>query len=427
MTTAAPTRLRTLIVDNQAPPLAGMTDRVAQDLQVTVAVSAAEARRHAAEQPVDLALISTAVDDIGGLVASLKGGRRSSLVVLVAPSDSSADIEPWLRLGADEVLGRSDNPRQFGAQLSAYVQWLRLQEALESARVASDKLAEEQQRLTKFERDVQIGRRIQQDFLPEALPALTGWEIASAFEPAREVSGDFYDAFLLAQGRRLGVVIGDVCDKGVGAALFMSLFRSLLRAFAQQQTAARWIDTLSEDHGGMAPGTWKRKALPAVGITSLKNAMELTNDYIATNHARSNMFATIFFGVLNQETGALAYINAGHEPAAIIDAAGQIVTRLEPTGPAVGIIPGLEFEVHEAQLRPGETLFAYSDGVTDARSPEGKQFREPRVLELIAQPAPTAAALVERVGAALKGYIGSAPQFDDITMIAVRRAPAAGE
>src|SRR5512139_3144966 len=89
--------------------------------------------------------------------------------------------------------------------------------------------------------EMEIARRIQASFLPEELPQFQGWEIAARFQPARQVAGDFYDAFPLIQNRRLALVIGDVCDKGVGAALFMALFRTLIRAFAQQHYALRWM------------------------------------------------------------------------------------------------------------------------------------------------------------------------------------------
>ncbi len=109
-----------------------------------------------------------------------------------------------------------------------------------------------------MERELEIARRIQASFLPDNLPQPEGWEIASRFEAAREVAGDFYDAFSLAGGKRIGLVVGDVCDKGVGAALFMSLFRSLIRAFADQHYSLGWMDLLASD----APGSNKTRSSP---------------------------------------------------------------------------------------------------------------------------------------------------------------------
>ncbi|MEH2118419.1 PP2C family protein-serine/threonine phosphatase [Nostoc sp.] len=271
--------------------------------------------------------------------------------------------------------------------------------------------------LVIYERDLQIARMIQADFLPETLPQIPGWELAARFHPAREVAGDFYDAFLLAN-HRVGIVIADVCDKGVGAALFMSLFRSLIRAFAQQHYNLSWLDTLSDDSSKSNKGI--RAQPPRIGTTALKNAVNLTNNYIANNHSRINMFATLFFGVLNPATGLLHYINAGHESPAIIGANG-IKARLKTTGPAVGIMPNREFGIEQVQLETGDILIAYSDGVTDARDPTGKFFTEEKLLSLLQEPAPSATAVLDRIEANVYAYIADADQFDDITMLAVHR------
>lgn len=276
----------------------------------------------------------------------------------------------------------------------------------------------EHELLLVYERDLQIAHMIQADFLPEVLPQMPGWEIAARFHPARVVSGDFYDAFTLANNR-VGIVVADVCDKGVGAALFMSLFRSLIRAFAQQHYNLSWLDILNDDRSKPSKGV--RSQAPRIGTTALKNAVTLTNNYIANNHSRINMFATLFFGVLNPATGLLHYVNAGHEPPLIFNANG-VKTRLKPTGPAVGIIPNREFGIEQVQLESGDILVAYSDGVTDARNPNRQFFGEERLLSLLQQPASSATAALDRIEASVYAYIADADQFDDITMLAVHRA-----
>jgi sigma-B regulation protein RsbU (phosphoserine phosphatase) len=276
----------------------------------------------------------------------------------------------------------------------------------------------EHELLVIYERDLQIARMIQADFLPETLPEIPGWELAARFHPAREVAGDFYDAFPLANNR-VGIVIADVCDKGVGAALFMSLFRSLIRAFAQQHYNLSWLDALSDDGSKSIQGI--RTQPPRIGTTALKNAVNLTNNYIANNHSRINMFATLFFGVLNPATGLLHYINAGHESPVIIGADG-VKARLKTTGPAVGIMPNRNFGIDQVQLEPGDILIAYSDGVTDARNPASKFFSEEKLLSLLQEPAPSATAVLDRIEASVYAHIADADQFDDITMLAVHRA-----
>ncbi|MBD2774201.1 PP2C family protein-serine/threonine phosphatase [Iningainema tapete] len=277
-------------------------------------------------------------------------------------------------------------------------------------------MSNEQELLLVYERDLQIARMIQTDFLPETLPQMDGWEIAARFHPARLVAGDFYDVFPLAH-HRIGIVIADVCDKGVGAALFMSLFRSLIRAFAQQHYHLSWLDTLTDGSNKLRG---QRVEPPRIGTTALKNAVSLTNNYIANNHSRINMFATLFFGVLNPATGLLHYVNGGHEPPAILSLNG-IKARLKPTGPAVGIMPNREFGIRQVQLEPGDILVAYSDGVTDARNPQGQFFTEEKLLSLLQQPADSATAVLDCIEASVNAHIANADQFDDITMLAVHR------
>jgi phosphoserine phosphatase RsbU/P len=122
----------------------------------------------------------------------------------------------------------------------------------------------------KIERDVEIARQIQLDFLPNELPEPDLWDIAARFHPARQVAGDWYDAFYLSNKRRIGFIVGDVCDKGVGSALFMALFRSLIRAFAQQNLSLRWMDTRTDDWLSAEPEA-RRKSLPSTGTTAVKN------------------------------------------------------------------------------------------------------------------------------------------------------------
>lgn len=270
-----------------------------------------------------------------------------------------------------------------------------------------------------WEHELEIGRRIQASFLPEEIPQFPGWEISARFQPARQVAGDFYDVFPLVQNRRLGLVIGDVCDKGVGAALFMAIFRTLIRAFARQPTTLRWMDALAEDGPSRAEG-FQRQALPSTGTSALRNAIELTNTYIAETHGSTNMFATVFLGVLDPADGLLLYVNAGHECPLVIDARG-IKERLRPTGPVAGIIPGAHFGIRTVKLEPGETLLAFTDGVTEAQNAAGAFFGQERVDALAAQPAPSASALLDAIQQSLRDFAGDADPSDDVALLALRR------
>jgi PAS domain S-box-containing protein len=247
------------------------------------------------------------------------------------------------------------------------------------------------------ERDLEIGRQIQSGFFPEKLPKIQGWEIATHFHAARQVAGDFYDVFKFKESQFTAFIIADVCDKGVGAALFMVLFRSLLRAFSEINVT---LDNVQEQ---------------------LLQIVLNTNNFIAQYHGRSNMFATLFFGILDPDEGRLYYVNGGHEPPVILDVEGSITQRLMPTGPAVGMFPGMEFKVEQIQIKKGDLLLGFTDGTTDAKDMEGNVFSEERLLESIAVPWTSTFSMLFELNAALKKHIGEQNQFDDITLISFRR------
>jgi sigma-B regulation protein RsbU (phosphoserine phosphatase) len=269
--------------------------------------------------------------------------------------------------------------------------------ALENAR-----LWEQEELYRKsLEREFEIGRNIQASFLPDSLPQPEGWEIAAMLKPAREVSGDFYDVFKLMEGK-IGLVVADVCDKGLGAALFMILFRSLLRAVSN-------IDFYTNsDYSG------------AVSVENrLINAFSLTNSYIVETHGKTSMFCTIFFGVLDTSTGKLTYVNAGHLPPKIISPQG-VKETLIVTSPAVGTMPGVEFSARDITIEAEDIFFAHTDGLTDAVNSSGKYFNEEELLPLFAEAQPLAL-LVEKINEHVKDYSAGGKQNDDITILVVRR------
>jgi len=285
-------------------------------------------------------------------------------------------------------------------------------------------LLQRQEELLKFERDLQIGRQIQQGFLPETLPSPEGYQIAARFQPAREVAGDFYDAFMLGPDT-MGFVVADVCDKGVGAALFMALVRSLVRVYSQQ----RYSVLAAEATGASVSAITAVGDVPAaVGVTgkALQQAVILTNDYIGDNHLNMNMFATMFAGVLNLKTGAMAYVNGGHNAPILLTTSGSTV-RLPSKSPAVGMMPGFQFSVAHARLNPGDLLVVFSDGIPDARDPHHKFFTEARLLRMVEQtPASRSAEQVAAdIQEALAAHISTAAQFDDITLMVIRRDASA--
>jgi serine phosphatase RsbU (regulator of sigma subunit) len=294
-------------------------------------------------------------------------------------------------------------------------------DAISHRKQAQDELKRTFHQLEKYSgalnKELEKGREIQKNFLPTQLPDLAHWELEAYFQPARQVAGDYYDVFSLPD-RKLGIVIADVCDKGVGAALFMALFRSLIRIFSGQfeinagacPGSGLDVEMLPDDDEGEIPAA-DRKALRAVIHT---------NNYVTRNHGDLGMFATLVFGVLDPRTGQMSYINAGHDPLFVLAAEGGIRHRLEPTGPAVGLVTDAAFRVARTQIQPGEILLGYTDGVPEATAPGGEFFGARRLADLIGNRFAMAADLIAVITDQVQKHTGDAEQFDDITMLALR-------
>ena len=241
----------------------------------------------------------------------------------------------------------------------------------------------------RLEQELAVAQLIQQNFLPKELPDLDGWGVAAFYRPARAVGGDFYDFIELADGR-IGLVIGDVTDKGVPAAMVMAATRSVLRASAQR---------LGE------PGA----------------VLARVNDNLCPD-IPENMFVTCFYGVLEPATGHLRYANAGHNVPLV--RTGAQSSDLRATGMPLGLLPGMSYEERETTLAPGACVLLYSDGLIEAHDAQRVMFGTDRVVELLADaaaPQPTIDTLLR----ALDGFTDpQAEQEDDITLVVVRRAEA---
>lgn len=305
-------------------------------------------------------------------------------VILISALDDSDSVVKGIELGADDHLPKPFNPHILRARVDASLARKRLRDR-------------EQLHARSLQREMDIARTIQAGFLPRTLPQCAGWDLAAWFQPAREVGGDFYDAYAVGGGRRLVLAVADVCDKGVGAALFMALFRSLLRVQAER---------ILQGEGDLAAQACELVA----GV----------NDYIARVHEHDNMFATIFLAVLDPLSGELVYVNAGHE-APVVRGPDGVCTRLPPTGPAVGMMPGAVFGAACVALGRGATLAAYTDGVTDALDVDGAGYSEQRLLSRLASASGQAGDSMMAVRADLEAAMGSAAQFDDITLLVLHR------
>ncbi len=234
----------------------------------------------------------------------------------------------------------------------------------------------------RIEQELRTAQDIQQTFLPKDVPALTGWQLAPYYQPARAVGGDFYD-FIPFHDGRLGIVIGDVTDKGIPAALVMTATRTMLRTATQEQTS---------------PG----------------EVLARVNDLLYAD-IPAHMFVTCFYAILDPLSGLLRYANAGHEPP-YRQGVGDAI-ELEATGMPLGMLPGTRYDEYELTLASGESLFFYSDGLVEAHNAQRAIFGFPRLKSLISEH-PGGAALIDFLRNELAAFTGAGEeQEDDVTML----------
>jgi sigma-B regulation protein RsbU (phosphoserine phosphatase) len=248
----------------------------------------------------------------------------------------------------------------------------------------------------RLEREFQLARQIQRTFLPATIPNLEGWDLRVCWRTAREVGGDFYDFFELPGGR-FGLVIADVADKGMPAALFMTVVRSLVRAAIHQADS------------------------PA-------KVLELVNHLIVPD-ATQGMFITLAYAVLDLESGSMDYANAGHNPPLVVRERTCAIERFTRGGMALGVLEDNPIQGGGTQLGPGDYLVMYTDGVTEAFSPMGEIYGEDKLYATVAGAAACADPhlnndaqyLLEAIDQDVSEFIADAPRSDDLTLMVLRR------
>lgn len=257
--------------------------------------------------------------------------------------------------------------------------------AIENARLYQ--LAVEKGRL---DQELSMARRVQVSLLPRQMPQIPGWEFIARWKPARQVGGDYYD-FIEIENERLGLVIADVTDKGMPAALFMAFTRSIIRGNLDHATS------------------------PDAGITRANRLICQESD--------NGLFVTMFYGQLNLQTGELIYVNAGHNPPVLVAPSQSILTSwLARTGVPLGVEEGSTYTQESVLLKPGDFIVLYTDGVTEATDANNNLFGVDRLQSVLLEnqdrPAPEIAAALEQ---AIDQFSGPTAPRDDITIVIARR------
>jgi phosphoserine phosphatase RsbU/P len=241
----------------------------------------------------------------------------------------------------------------------------------------------------RMEREMQVARRVQAGLLPKALPEAPGWDFATYWQPARMVGGDYYD-FIPGLDGRLGLLIADVTDKGMPAALFMAFTRSVVR------TSLYHIE-----HPGLG--------------------MQRANQIICED-SDDALFVSLFYCQLNPQTGEVVYVNAAHHPPLYYQKAEQRLDFLPATGLPLGLDTDSTFEEKSIRLQAGDFLVLYTDGVLDASRRDATEFGMEALKDSVLEAAPgTAAEIVSAIETALNHFTAGAPPIDDITLVVVKR------
>ncbi len=345
--------------------------------------------------PPDLVLLDIMMPVMDGfeVLRRLKENpeTRDIPVIVISASNDLKSVVQGIKLGAEDYLPKPFEPTLLSARITSSLEKKHLRDV--------QKLY-----LKSLERELEIGHEIQMGFLPREIPRIQGWEIAAYFKSAHDVAGDYYDVFILPNGN-LACVIGDVCGKGVGAALYMSLFRSLIRATSKTDALFSGSTATGKDNAGR-----------------LHNIIAYINKYMVENHGHTSMFSTVFMGIIDPKNNKLTYVNGGNEPAIMVGREGN-AELLWPTGPIVGVMPEAEYHTLEIVMEAGDLLLIYTDGITDALNKDEASYGRERLVAFLQGERNNHTGCVDLLGGLqqeLHGFIGEADQFDDITALAVR-------
>ncbi|MBM3143774.1 MAG: CHASE2 domain-containing protein [Chloroflexi bacterium] len=255
-------------------------------------------------------------------------------------------------------------------------------------------LVEESKKQARTTRELEIARQIQYSFLPSSFPQSKHFQIAAYYLPARQVGGDFYDVISLPGGK-FALVIADVSDKGVPAALFMALSRSYVRVYSNPSGKA-------------------------FDMPSLEAVLQAVNDSLVEGNEK-NMFVTLFYAVFDPQTCSLHYVNAGHNPPLLIEPGEGRASFISGKGLALGVFGGVNFEEHSLALERGQGIIFYTDGVTEARGPTGEIYGEERLVNAAAAGIGLEAeAAVTHIRRDLEAFVADAPQADDISLLVLK-------
>lgn len=342
-------------------------------------------------------------------------GQAGAEMYVVCDGEVDITLEGRLinRLGSGDIFGEmalvDDRPRSASAIAGTGCKLLPVDQArfaslvqqqpnfatrvMKMMSVRMRRFMEEEVQRQRMEEELAIGSQIQLSLLPEACPVFPGWEISAVYRAARQVGGDLYDFILSPEDpERLDLVIADVTGKGVPAALFMALSRTILRA---------------EVARALGPAATLKRA-----------------NQIIIRDVRARLFLSVFYASLDTTTGRLIFANGGLDWPLLVSASTNDIQELKTASLVLGAFQDVSLEEGEIAIAPGEALIFYTDGVTEARNAEGEFFGEERLYEaLMSHREGDAEELLQGVASTVADFAGPTPQSDDFTLVVVKRQP----
>jgi phosphoserine phosphatase RsbU/P len=350
--------------------------------QLSVATNGKQALQVLEKVQPDLILLDVMMPEMDGFETCLQIKKSEALrnipIIFLTAKTETADIVAGFEAGAVDYVGKPFNTHELLARINTHL-------SIDQLRRSLAEKNEELARAQKREREMAF--RVQSQLIPTTMPQIPGWEFAANWQPAREVSGDYYD--FIKNKEIQEIVIADVSGKGMPAALFMASIRSIVRA-------------------------------KATALLNPAETMTQANALICGDAARG-MYVTVFFAELDPEKRLLTYVNCGHNAPFWYRASQNEITELPSTGSVVGIIPGAQWEQKQIEVGRDDVVLLYTDGISEAFNEEDQEFGDERLKDILMKNAKQSPAqILNEVQTALDAFVASAPQSDDRTIVIIK-------
>jgi len=395
--------MRVMVVDDTEANIDVLIETLGDDYKVVVAMDGISALEDIKRNPPDLILLDIMMPEMDGYEVCKKLKEKETTrdipVIFLTALKEEGDEARGLELGAVDYITKPFNPNLVNARVRNHLELKRHKNHLEELVHAKTLEIVKHQRLEyqlrsakeKIDNELSIASQIQNSFLPSTIPPVSNrrkFDLHAVMTPARKVGGDFYDFFRL-NDENLVLIIADVSDKSIPAALYMMVSRTMFRSLSRQ-------------------------------IKSPAKVLAEANNLICEEN-ETGMFVTAFLAYYNIATSTITFANAGHLPGILIEPSGAARVISRQHGMALGIMPMVDYEDTSIQLVAGQTVFLYTDGVTEALSPQGEMFGTAKLVKLLNQSVGLdLSQLLVHIDASLKEF-QQGHQYDDITMLALKK------